>query len=443
VGESEKIIISSRCAALSGELRVPGDKSISHRALILSALADGVSEISGLLEGDDVLSTLKAFRSMGLDADGPSGGCIRVHGVGMDGLRAPTTELDMANSGTAMRLLCGLLAAQKFSSRLVGDDSLSTRPMRRIATPLCQMGAVLKTSEDGTPPIDISPAGQLQGINYDMPVASAQVKSSLLLAGLYARGQTRIREPQPTRDHTERMLRAFGYNCDVAGGEVSVTGGGRLTATPVDVPADISSAAFFMVAASIVPGSHLLLRHVGVNPTRIGVIDILGAMGADIRLLNRRDICGEPVADIEIRYAGLKGIDVDPSLVPLAIDELPAICVAAACAEGETIITGAVELRHKESDRIRAMSEGLSAIGADVKEYSDGLTIKKSNLVGGSVDSRGDHRIAMSFAVAGAVTDLPVTISRCSSISTSFPGFINLARSAGLSVREEQAPDGS
>ena len=404
---------------------------------MLSALADGVSEISGLLEGDDVLATLRAFRAMGVEADGPENGVIRVQGVGVEGLAAPAAPLDMGNSGTAMRLLCGVLAAQSFSSLLAGDDSLSTRPMRRVAAPLTRMGATVETSEDGTPPIRISGATRLQGIDYDMPVASAQVKSAILLAGLYAQGRTCVREPQPTRDHTERMLRAFNYPCETRGNEVCVSGNGRLAATSIDVPADISSAAFFMVAASIVPRSRLLLRHVGVNPTRSGVIDILLGMGADISMLDPREICGEPVADIEVKYAGLKGIEIDPTLVPSAIDEFPVICVAAACAQGETRISGAQELRHKESDRIAAMCDGLSALGVQVEEQADGLVIRESVIGGGEVDSIGDHRIAMSFAIAGAVAESAVTVNNCGSVATSFPGFIELARSAGLVIRAE------
>ena len=404
---------------------------------MLSALADGVSQISGLLEGDDVLATLRAFRAMGVEVDGPENGVIRVQGVGVEGLAAPAAPLDMGNSGTAMRLLCGVLAAQPFSSRLTGDDSLSTRPMRRVAAPLTRMGATVETSEDGTPPIRISGATRLQAIDYDMPVASAQVKSSILLAGLYAQGRTCIREPQPTRDHTERMLRAFSYPCKIRGNEVCVSGGGRLAATSIDVPADISSAAFFMVAASIVPRSRLLLRHVGVNPARSGVINILRGMGADISLLDPQEICGEPVADIEIKYAGLKGIDIDPALVPSAIDEFPVICVAAACAEGETRISGAQELRHKESDHIAAMCDGLSALGVQVEEQGDGLVIRESVIGGGEVDSLGDHRIAMSFAIAGAVAESAVIVNNCGSVATSFPGFIEFARSAGLVIRTE------
>lgn len=430
---------SPRTNPLQGELRVPGDKSISHRSVILSSIAEGTSQIKGLLEGEDVLATLAAFRAMGVEAEGPNNGDLTIHGVGMNGLQAPAQALDMGNSGTAMRLLAGLLAAQSFSSELIGDESLSKRPMRRITDPLAAMGAECNTQADGTPPLLIEPAKKLAGVHYDMPIASAQVKSALMLAGLYADGETSVTEPAPTRNHTETMLEAYGYPCQVEGNKISLKGGGKLKATNIDVPADISSATFFMVAASIVPGSELLLRHVCVNPTRDGIIGLLRSIGADITLENPRQIGGEPVADIRVRYAQLKGAEIDPALVPLAIDEFPAFFIAAACAEGETLVTGAEELRHKESDRITAMATGLKELGVSIEELPDGARIKGGVLSGGTVECHHDHRIAMSFAVAGLVASNPVTILDSATVATSFPNFCALGNAVGMSLETAQA----
>ena len=438
---SAKLILTTGVAkqGLSGNIRVPGDKSMSHRAVMFSSLADGTSNITGLLEGEDVLATLSAFRAMGVSADGPNDGSLTVRGVGMHGLSAPEEDLDMGNSGTAMRLMCGILAAQNFSSKLIGDASLSARPMRRVTVPLTSMGARCATDEDGCPPIHIRAAEKLEPINYKLPMASAQVKSAVMLAGLYADGETSVTEPAPTRDHTERMLKAYGYTCETEklndqASTIRIKGGGSLTATNIDIPSDISSSAFFMVAASIVPGSKIVLQHVGINPTRTGVIDILRAMGADIKLLNPRAVGGEPVADIEVTYVGLKGCEIDPDLVPLAIDEFPVICVAAACAEGVTTISGAEELRAKESDRISVMVEGLRNIGVDVEERRDGMVVTGGSIQGGSVESHHDHRIAMSFAVAGGVAKNGVTISGAETVATSFPNFVELALEAGLTI---------
>ncbi len=406
---------------------------------MFSSLAEGTSHIRGLLEGEDVMATLAAFRAMGVEADGPSNGELTIKGVGMRGLIAPETDLDMGNSGTAMRLMCGILAAQQFASKLVGDESLSKRPMRRVTVPLTSMGARTATDENGCPPIHIRAVDSLEPIDYKLPMASAQVKSAVLLAAMYADGETSVTEPAPTRDHTERMLRAYGYECEVEKISDQVTtirlrGGGKLTATDIDVPADISSAAFFMVAASIVPGSNLKLEHVCVNPTRTGIVDILKAMGADIRMTNPRAIGGEPVADFEIKYVGLKGCEIDPKLVPLAIDEFPILCVAAACADGVTTISGAEELRHKESDRIAVMVEGLRALGAEVQEHKDGMVVTGGALGGGEIQSHHDHRIAMSFAIAGAVASEPVIISGAETVATSFPNFVDLANQVGLNI---------
>lgn len=423
--------------ALRGRIRVPGDKSISHRAIMLGALADGATAIDGFLEGEDCLATLRAFRAMGVRIDGPDRGRVTVQGVGLRGLRAPDGPLDMGNSGTSMRLMSGILAGQAFDTVLTGDASLTRRPMRRVTEPLARMGAWIDGTERGTAPLRIRGGQRLTGIDYPLPVASAQVKSCLLLAGLYAEGVTRITEPAPTRDHTERMLEGFGYPLAREGSRtVAVTGRGRLTGTEIDVPADISSAAFFLVGASIAPGSDLVLEHVGVNPTRTGAIDILRLMGADIEWLNPRLAGGEPVADLRVRHAPLHGIRIPAELVPLAIDEFPALFVAAACAEGETVLTGAEELRVKESDRIQVMADGLAALGIAAAPTPDGIVIRGGALSGGTVDSHGDHRIAMSFAVAALRARGPIRIGDCANVNTSFPGFAALAREAGLAVRE-------
>ena len=423
---------------LTGTLRVPGDKSISHRSVMLGALAEGTTHVTGLLEGEDVLCTLGAFRAMGVPAEGPQQGRLTIHGVGLRGLQAPRAPLDMGNSGTAMRLMAGILAGQAFDSVLIGDASLSQRPMQRVSDPLSAMGAAIATAAAGHPPLRITGGQTLRGIDYPMPVASAQVKSSLLLAGLNAAGETCVTEPASTRDHTERMLRGFGYEVGIDGARRCVRGGGRLKACDIDVPADVSSAAFFMVGASIAPGSELLLEHVGINPTRIGVISILKRMGADIEILNSREAGGEPVADIRVRHARLKGIVIPRDQVPLAIDEFPALFIAAACAEGETVLAGAAELRVKESDRIAVMAQGLKALAVDACETPDGIIIRGGGLQGGAVDSRGDHRIAMSFAIAALRAAGSITIRDCKNVDTSFPGFADLARRVGLSIQVQK-----
>ena len=423
--------------ALRGRLRVPGDKSISHRSIMLGALADGVTEVTGFLEGEDSLATLRAFQQMGVRIDGPSGGRVTIHGVGVRGLRPPAVPLDLGNSGTSMRLMAGLLAGQGFDCTLVGDASLSKRPMRRVTEPLARMGARIESTERGTAPLHIHPVPGLTAIRYDMPVASAQVKSSLLLAGLYAEGETCVTEPAPTRDHTERMLAGFGYPVRREGNRACVQGGGRLTACAIDVPADISSAAFFLVGASIAPGSDLVLEHVGLNPTRTGVLAILREMGADIAVLNERQVGGEPVGDLRVRAAPLRGIRIPEDQVPLAIDEFPALFVAAACAEGETVLTGAEELRVKESDRIQVMADGLAALGVGAWPTPDGIRIQGGRIGGGRLASHGDHRIAMSFAVAALRAAGAIAIDDCANVDTSFPGFAALAAGAGLDITVE------
>jgi len=421
---------------LHGRIRVPGDKSISHRSIMLGSLAEGVTEVTGFLEGEDNLATLQAFRSMGVIIEGPDAGRVTIHGVGKHGLQSPTTELYLGNSGTSIRLLSGLLAAQQFDSTLTGDSSLSKRPMRRVTEPLAAMGAKVDTSAGGTPPLHIHGNAHLKGIDYVMPVASAQVKSCLLLAGLYAEGKTCVTEPAPTRDHTERMLQGFGYPVERQGNRVCISNEGKLTATRIDVPADISSAAFFLVGASIAPGSDLLLEHVGINPTRIGVINILRAMGADIELSNEQVVGGEPVADIRVRSSQLRGIRIPEDQVPLAIDEFPALFVAAACADGETILTGARELRVKESDRIQVMADGLQILGIDARPTEDGMVLQAGNLGSGRVNSHGDHRIAMAFTMAALRAKGTIEIEDCANVKTSFPDFVRLAGKVGLAISE-------
>lgn len=422
---------------LTGTLRVPGDKSISHRSIMLGSIAEGVTRVSGFLSGEDNLATLRAFRALGVQIDGPQEGSVTIHGVGMRGLKQPAGAIDLGNSGTSMRLLTGLFGAQAFDCTLTGDKSLSTRPMRRVTDPLQQMGADISTTGQGTPPVKIKGGQRLHGIDYVMPVASAQVKSSLLLAGLYANGQTCVTEPAPTRDHTERMLRGFGYPVQTEANKICLTGGGSLTACDIDVPADISSAAFFMVGASIATGSDITLTHVGINPTRIGVVNILQQMGASIEIRNERRVGGEPVADLQVRSSELKGIRIPVEQVPLAIDEFPAIFIAAACAEGETILTGARELRVKESDRIASMADGLVTLGIDARATDDGIIIRGGQLTEGVVESHGDHRIAMSFAMAALRAEGDIVINDCANVNTSFPGFAELANQMGLTIHAE------
>ena len=421
--------------AISGRCRVPGDKSISHRAVMLAALADGESRFEGFLAGADTLATAAAFRAMGVVIDGPHEGVLTVRGVGLGGLQAPAGPLDMGNAGTGMRLLAGLMAGQSFGVTLVGDASLSRRPMRRVMVPLRQMGADITAAEGDTPPLTLRPAADLHGIDYVLPMASAQVKSCLLLAGLYADGRTCVTEPAPTRDHTERMLAAFGRPVQRDGARVCIEGGREpLRAVRFAIPGDISSAAFPLVAALIAAQGEVLIENVGINPTRTGILDILRAMGADIALENPREAGAEPVADIRARSSALRGIHVPEHLVPLAIDEFPAIAVAAACARGETLITGAEELRVKESDRIAAIANGLAALGIAVQALPDGLRITGGDMRGGVVDSHGDHRIAMAFSLAGLRAAGPVRIRDCINVGTSFPGYVELMRGLGLPI---------
>lgn len=420
--------------SLVGQLRVPGDKSISHRSIMLGSIAEGTTHVTGFLEGEDALATLATFKSLGVNIEGPVNGDVTVHGVGLHGLKAADNDLYVGNSGTSIRLLSGLLAGQKFDSVLTGDESLSGRPMGRVAKPLAEMGAVIETEENGRPPMKIKGGAKLNAIDYILPMASAQVKSCVLLAGLYAEGKTSVVEPAPTRDHTERMLRGFGYDVTVDGPKVTLQGGGKLTACDIDVPADISSATFFIVGACIAPGSDITLSHVGINPTRIGVINVLKLMGANIELGNEREVGGEPVADIRVRYAPLNGIEIPEDQVPLGIDEFPAIFVAASCATGQTVLTGAEELRVKESDRIQVMADGLIALGIDAQPTVDGMIINGGDIGSGVVESHGDHRIAMSFAMAALRANGIIEINNCANVATSFPSFVELATEAGLTM---------
>ncbi|MEO5354143.1 MAG: 3-phosphoshikimate 1-carboxyvinyltransferase [Magnetococcus sp. XQGC-1] len=411
--------------ALRGSVAPPGDKSISHRAIMLGALAEGETTVHHLLEGEDVLRTVAAFRHLGVEIERDARGIYRIQGVGLDGLAEPEEVLDMGNSGTAMRLLAGVLASQPFFSILTGDASLRQRPMNRVITPLSRMGARIMSRSRGRAPLVIQ-GSELIPLEYDSPVASAQVKSAILLAGLNTAGGSSVREPALSRDHTERMLTAFGAEVRRDGLRVEVEGWPTLTGQEVQVPGDISSAAFPLVAALLVPGSDIVLQGVGVNPTRIGLLELLVAMGGQIEWLNARQQGGEPVADLRVRHSLLKGIEVPPEVVPRAIDEFPIFFVAAALAEGETVLADAAELRVKESDRIHAMAVGLQAVGACVEERPDGVRIQgqPDGLVGGvQVDSFTDHRVAMSLLVAGLASRAPVVVTRCANIQTSFPGF--------------------
>jgi 3-phosphoshikimate 1-carboxyvinyltransferase len=417
-----------------GESAVPGDKSISHRALLLAAIASGDSEIRGFLDAEDSLATLWALRALGVAVETPQRTRVRVRGVGKDGLRPPARPLDMGNAGTAMRLSMGLLAGQSFDSQLIGDASLSRRPMERAAAPLRQMGARIDTTE-GHPPVTIRGGARLVGREHALAVPSAQVKSALLLAGLYAEGRTVVRETAITRDHTERMLRAFGVILSADGREVALEGGQALHGTTITVPGDLSSAAFLLVAGALGAREGLLVRNVGVNPTRTGVLEILKLMGADLRVHPAASAGGEPVADLEIRASALRGIRVPRELVPLAIDELPVLFVAAAAAEGRTVVEGAEELRVKESDRIAVMAAGLNRLGARAEPTADGIVIEGGGrLRGGTVESAGDHRIAMSFAVAALLADGPIVVRDVVNVATSFPDFPATLARIGIPV---------
>ena len=422
--------------SLNGSIKVPGDKSISHRSIMLGSIANGVTNVSGFLEGEDSLATLRAFQQMGVQIE-RAGSNIAIHGVGKHGLKSPTKPLDLGNSGTSIRLMSGLLSAQSFNSQLCGDESLSKRPMARVIEPLYMMGAKIDSYES-KPPLSITGNQKLSAINYILPVASAQIKSCLLLAGLYAKGETCIVENSTTRDHTERMLRGFGYPVNTSNGQISLMGGGELNACDIEVPSDISSAAFFIVAASIAKEADITLNAVNINPTRTGILDILDLMGANITLTDERIVAGELVADIRVCSAELHGINIPQELVPLAIDEFPVIFIAASCATGETLLTGAKELRVKESDRIQVMADGLTVLGIENEVLKDGIRIQggefsKQNSV---IRSQQDHRISMSFAIASSRSEYDIKIEGVDNVQTSFPNFVELANRIGMNIEE-------
>ena len=435
-------IIAQPGHGVSGDITVPGDKSCSHRSIMFGALAQGTTHISGFLPGQDCLATMNTFKAMGIKIEGPdSEQNVTVHGKGLYGLSKPEALLDIGNSGTSIRLLSGILAGQTFASRMAGDNSLNKRPMARVITPLQLMGANISAANDGTPPVEcqgLSAGEKLTAIDYQLPMASAQVKSCVLLAGLYADGVTSVTEPGITRDHTERMLTAFGYPVSsketAQGKKISIEGGHTLTACNIQVPGDISSATFFMVAGLIAKAGELIIRNVGMNPTRIGAINILQQMNGKILVTNERLAGGEPVADLVVSSSPLKGIDIDERDVPLAIDEFPAIFIAAACAEGITRLRGAEELRVKESDRIQAMADGLMELGIDCTVYHDGIDITGGQLTSGTVESFDDHRIAMSFAISSLRATGEIKILECDNVATSFPNFLTLANQVGLKL---------
>ncbi|XQW86621.1 3-phosphoshikimate 1-carboxyvinyltransferase [Thalassotalea piscium] len=426
--------------AVSGDIIVPGDKSCSHRSIMFGALANGTTHVKGFLPGDDCLATMTAFKAMGIEIEGPDAeNNVTIHGKGINGLTAPEQPLNIGNSGTTIRLMSGLLAGQQFASTMSGDNSLNKRPMGRVVTPLQAMGAAISASNDGTPPVvcqGLKKGEKLKAINYELPMASAQVKSCVLLAGMYADGITTVTEPGITRDHTERMLTAFGYPVTVDGNKISIEGGHQLTACDFQVPGDISSATFFMVAGLIAKSGEITIRNVGMNPTRIGAINILQQMNGDITIINERMAGGEPVADLIVKASNLQGIDINEADVPLAIDEFPAIFIAASCANGLTRLRGAEELRVKESDRIQAMADGLKILDIECTVYDDGIDIVGGQLTSGTIHSHDDHRIAMSFAISSLRASGTIEILECDNVATSFPNFVALANQVGLKLNQ-------
>ncbi|MBI5328424.1 MAG: 3-phosphoshikimate 1-carboxyvinyltransferase [Deltaproteobacteria bacterium] len=435
-----KSITIKKTQSLKGEITVPGDKSISHRAIMLGSIAEGDTTIKGLLKGEDNMATLKAFRQMGIRIDEHENGIVAIQGKGLHGLKEPEDFIDAGNSGTTMRLLTGLLSGQKFFSVLTGDQYLRKRPMKRVVEPLNLMGAKIFGREDGNKAPLAIVGSKLKGMTYNSPVASAQIKSAILMAGLYADGVTTVIEPTISRDHTERMLAYFGADVKRNGATVSIKGGQKLVGKKIEVPGDISSAAFFMVAALITKDSELLIKNAGINPTRTGIIDILQAMGGDLKIANQREISGEPVGDILIKSSRLKGIEIKGDIIPRAIDELPVIAVAAAFADGITTIKDAKELKVKETDRIESMTSELRKIGVKVTPLQDGMTIEggKKPIGNDSCTSWGDHRVAMSMIVAGLAVEKGITVSNTDCIDTSFPGFVKTLSGLGCAVSESQ-----
>jgi len=437
-----KYLLVQPSTRITGAVEVPGDKSISHRAIMLGAVATGTTRVRGFLPGEDCLATLAAVEAMGVRVQRRAATEVAIEGVGLRGLQRPAHDLDMGNSGTAMRLFAGLLAGQAFDCTLVGDASLSKRPMERVAQPLRRMGAGIET-DNGRPPLRIRGGAPLRGIDCTLPVASAQVKSALLLAGLYASGETTVHEPAVTRDHTERMLAVFGQPVRREGLSVALAPAGRLQGTDVEVPGDLSSATFLILAAALAREGSLTIGNVGLNPTRTGILEIFRLMGMDLAV-EPADVPpgAEPVGRITVRPSQLRGTVIPAALVPLAIDEFPAVFVAAALAEGETVVSGAAELRHKESDRIAVMAAGLRALGIGVSETPDGARIQGGPLAGGEVDSVGDHRIAMAFAVGASRAHAAVRILDTANVATSFPGFAALVGQIGMRVEERGGGDG-
>ena len=419
--------------SIVGKVNIPGDKSISHRAIILAAIADGESRIKNLLQGEDTLATIRVFQKMGVNIKN-DGDIIIVKGVGLHGLSAENPTFYFGNSGTSVRLLSGLLSAQNFSSQLIGDESLMKRPMFRIINPLQKMNAKINCTDLGTLPIKIEGGQKIKGIEYELPIFSAQLKSCLLLAGLYAEGTTKIIENMVTRDHTERMLANFSHSVIRKGNQISIKKANRLIGCEIIIPGDFSSAAYFIVAAILTPNSNIIIENVGVNPTRNAMIKIMKLMGADVELKNERLESGEPVATIYAKTSKLIGINIPEELVPVAIDELPIILVAAACAKGKTKLSGAAELRVKESDRIQSMLDGFISLGIKVKALEDGMIIEGGQYNGGVINSNDDHRIAMAFSIAGIIAKAPIIINSCKNVATSFPGFVDTAKHLGMNI---------
>ena len=414
---------------LAGTIQVPGDKSVSHRAVILGSLSQGSCQVKNFLSSQDCLSTVNCMKALGVEINELNDATLEIGGVGLYGLKEPQDILDVGNSGTTARLLTGLLAGQDFYTILTGDDSIRRRPMMRVVGPLREMGARIFGREDGRfAPLSII-GSDLNPISYTLPVASAQVKSALLLAGLYTTGETVVREPAPTRDHTERMLRAMGKGVESSDGHITISGGGKLSSFDLEVPGDISSAAFFLVAGLICPDSQVTIQGVGINPTRTGILDVLKAMGGDISVTNERTEGAEPVADLLVESSELRGIDIHGEMIPRVIDELPVLAVAATQAKGKTVVRNAKELRVKETDRIRATVEELSKLGAKIREHDDGFSVEgPTELRGAKCHSHGDHRIAMALVVAGLIADNETSIEDTDCIDVSFPGFYQVVK---------------